>query len=130
MSIVDTLGPMAGWPIRQLVLFVAVRVSPSVWYRRLRIIQFAAPGRRVDPRVVGAIYAALALIEKHDVRWLNRLDRLVRDSGIAPRLRDYGIDIAEAPMLAREAMKQTRLLVNNPCEITEADAQRLYEAAW
>ena len=33
-------------------------------------------------------------------------------------------------MLAREAMKQTRLLVNNPCEITESDAQRLYEAAW
>ena len=36
----------------------------------------------------------------------------------------------EAPVLAREAMKQTRLLVNNPCEITESDAQRLYEAAW
>ena len=32
--------------------------------------------------------------------------------------------------LASEAMKQTRLLVNNPCEITETDAQRLYEAAW
>ena len=61
---------------------------------------------------------------------IDRLDQLVRDSGIAPRLRDYGIDIAEAPMLAREAMKQTRLLVNNPCEITEADARRLYEAAW
>jgi alcohol dehydrogenase class IV len=61
---------------------------------------------------------------------IDRLDQLVRDSGIAPRLRDYGIDIAEAPTLAREAMKQTRLLVNNPCEITEVDAQRLYEAAW
>jgi len=61
---------------------------------------------------------------------IDRLDRLVTESGIATRLRDYGIDIAEAPTLAREAMKQTRLLVNNPCEITEADAQRLYEAAW
>jgi alcohol dehydrogenase class IV len=61
---------------------------------------------------------------------IDRLDQLVRDSGIAPRLRDYGIDIAEAPTLAREAMKQTRLLVNNPCEISEADARRLYEAAW
>ena len=49
---------------------------------------------------------------------IDRLDQLVRESGIAPRLRDYGIDIAEAPTLAREAMKQTRLLVNNPCEIT------------
>lgn len=61
---------------------------------------------------------------------IDRLDQLVHESGIATRLRDYGIDIAEAPTLAREAMKQTRLLVNNPCEITEADAQRLYEAAW
>jgi alcohol dehydrogenase class IV len=61
---------------------------------------------------------------------IDRLDQLVRDSGIAPRLRDYGIDIGEVPLLAREAMKQTRLLVNNPCEITEADARRLYEAAW
>lgn len=59
-----------------------------------------------------------------------RLDELVRESGIGTRLRDYGIDVSEAPTLAREAMKQTRLLVNNPCEITEADAQRLYEAAW
>jgi alcohol dehydrogenase class IV len=61
---------------------------------------------------------------------IDRLDRLVAESGIATRLRDYGIDMSEAPVLAREAMKQTRLLVNNPCEITEADAQRLYEAAW
>jgi len=61
---------------------------------------------------------------------IDRLDELVRESGIAPRLRDYGIDVAEAPMLAREAMKQTRLLVNNPCEISRSDAQRLYEAAW
>ena len=61
---------------------------------------------------------------------IDRLDRLVTESGITTRLRDYGIDLSEAPILAREAMKQTRLLVNNPCEITEADAQRLYEAAW
>jgi alcohol dehydrogenase class IV len=61
---------------------------------------------------------------------IDKLDQLVAESGIATRLRDYGIDVSEAPTLAREAMKQTRLLVNNPCEITEADAQRLYEAAW
>ena len=43
---------------------------------------------------------------------------------------DHGLAFEEAPTLAREAMKQTRLLVNNPCEISEADAQRLYETAW
>jgi alcohol dehydrogenase class IV len=61
---------------------------------------------------------------------IERLDAIVHASGIAPRLRDHGIGAGEAPLLAREAMKQQRLLVNNPCEISEADAQRLYEAAW
>ncbi|MGN6058686.1 MAG: iron-containing alcohol dehydrogenase [Sphingomicrobium sp.] len=61
---------------------------------------------------------------------IDRLDELARSSGLLLRLRDHGIAFDEAPLLAREAMKQTRLLVNNPCEITESDAQRLYEAAW
>ena len=61
---------------------------------------------------------------------IDRLDQLVTASGIAPRLRDHGIAEADIPTLAREAMKQQRLLVNNPCPIDEADARRLYEAAW
>ena len=52
------------------------------------------------------------------------------DSGIKPRLRDHGIVADDIPILAREAMKQQRLLVNNPCPIDETDAARLYEAAW
>ncbi len=63
-------------------------------------------------------------------RGARRLDRLVTASGLAPRLRDHGILQADIPTLAREAMKQQRLLVNNPCAIDEADARRLYEAAW
>ncbi len=61
---------------------------------------------------------------------IDGLDRLVAASGLAPRLRDHGIDEGDIPLLAREAMKQTRLLVNNPCPIEEEDARRLYEAAW
>ena len=61
---------------------------------------------------------------------IERLDGLVASSGLAPRLRDHGIAEEDLPGLAREAMKQTRLLVNNPCPIEEADALRLYEAAW
>jgi len=36
----------------------------------------------------------------------------------------------DLPKLARDAMLQQRLLVNNPREVTEADALRLYEEAW
>ena len=61
---------------------------------------------------------------------IERLDELAQRTGLALRLRDHGIAFDEAPTLAREAMRQTRLLVNNPCEISESDAQRLYEAAW
>jgi alcohol dehydrogenase class IV len=61
---------------------------------------------------------------------IDGLERLCLDSGLKLRLRDHGIAESDAPRLAREAMKQSRLLVNNPCEITEADAQRLYESVW
>ena len=61
---------------------------------------------------------------------IDRLDALVTASGLAPRLRDHGIEQSDIPTLAREAMKQQRLLVNNPCVIDEDDARRLYEAAW
>ncbi|QDP18720.1 iron-containing alcohol dehydrogenase [Sphingomonas xanthus] len=61
---------------------------------------------------------------------IDGLDRLVVASGLKPRLRDHGISLDDIPTLAREAMKQTRLLVNNPCHIDEQDARRLYEAAW
>lgn len=61
---------------------------------------------------------------------IDRLDHLAQASGLKPRLRDHGIPEGDIPMLAKEAMKQTRLLVNNPCPIDEGDARRLYEAAW
>jgi alcohol dehydrogenase class IV len=32
--------------------------------------------------------------------------------------------------MARDAMKQTRLLINNPREISEKDAFDIYRSAW
>ena len=58
------------------------------------------------------------------------LERLCVASGLQLRLRDHGVPQDALDRLASEAMKQTRLLVNNPCLIDEADARRLYEAAW
>jgi len=85
---------------------------------------YAALAQVLDPSCVGqGSQAQSALL-------IDRLDALVTASGLAPRLRDHGIAQADIPILAREAMKQQRLLVNNPCRIDEADARRLYEAAW
>jgi alcohol dehydrogenase class IV len=50
--------------------------------------------------------------------------------GLPPRLRDVSIPQDAVPMLADDAMKQTRLLVNNPRPVSLADARAIYEAAW
>ncbi|MGH8018413.1 MAG: iron-containing alcohol dehydrogenase, partial [Opitutaceae bacterium] len=46
------------------------------------------------------------------------------------RLRDVGVPEGEMKRLAGEAMKVTRLLINNPREITPADAEAIYRAAY
>lgn len=54
---------------------------------------------------------------------------IAADCGIAGGLRAVGLKAAHLDLLADEAMKQQRLLVNNPGPITRADARALYEAA-
>jgi alcohol dehydrogenase class IV len=61
--------------------------------------------------------------------FVENMAAICRRSGVPLRLSEVGIGAGDLDLLAREAMKQERLLVNNPCPITEADARRLYEAA-
>jgi len=49
--------------------------------------------------------------------------------GMTSRLRDVGVSHNHLPMLAEDAMKQERLLVNNPREMTYEAALAIYEAA-
>jgi alcohol dehydrogenase len=51
-------------------------------------------------------------------------------SGLPTRLRDAGVSEALLPTLARDAMQQQRLLVNNPREMTEAHALAIYQVAY
>jgi alcohol dehydrogenase len=46
------------------------------------------------------------------------------------RLRDAGVPEGMLPQLAKDAMLQQRLLVNNPREMTEADALAIYRQAF
>lgn len=57
------------------------------------------------------------------------LGRLARDLGMPTRLSEVGVSHNHLPMLAEDAMKQTRLLVNNPREMTYAAALAIYETA-
>ncbi|MDH4563123.1 iron-containing alcohol dehydrogenase [Pseudomonas sp. BN411] len=51
-------------------------------------------------------------------------------SGLPTRLRDAGVPEAMLPRLASDAMLQQRLLVNNPREVSEAQALAIYQAAY
>lgn len=84
---------------------------------------YAELGAVIDPSLAGEGLQAQAR------GLLRQLGRLSRESGLPQRLREVGVTVAHLDLLASEAMKQERLLVNNPCPIGEADARRLYEAA-
>ncbi len=60
---------------------------------------------------------------------VRHMSELFAATGLPQRLRDVGIGPGDLDLLAAEAMKQERLLVNNPCPITQAEARRLYQAA-
>ena len=49
--------------------------------------------------------------------------------GMRRRLSEFGVSHNHVPALAEDAMKQTRLLQNNPREVTYDDARAIYEAA-
>jgi alcohol dehydrogenase class IV len=56
------------------------------------------------------------------------VERLAREAGVPQRLSQVGVGPEHLDLLAAEAMKQERLLINNPCPISQADARRLYES--
>jgi alcohol dehydrogenase len=62
--------------------------------------------------------------------FIRHLEALIAATGLAVRLRDHGITADALPQLAADAMLQTRLLVNNPREVSEADALTIYRGAF
>lgn len=61
---------------------------------------------------------------------IERLGDLSKKIGLQQGLREMGIAKDDLPVMAHAAMKQTRLLVNNPREVSEADALAIYKAAY
>ncbi|MDN4572997.1 alcohol dehydrogenase [Pandoraea cepalis] len=60
---------------------------------------------------------------------IRHIESLIVDTAIPRTLREVGVKQSDIARLASDAMLQTRLLVNNPREVTEADAFAIYSAA-
>ncbi|MGN8109396.1 iron-containing alcohol dehydrogenase [Paraburkholderia sp. 22098] len=61
---------------------------------------------------------------------IENLERMIAETAIPARLRDVGIEREGLGRMASDAMLQTRLLVNNPRPVSEADALAIYNAAF
>ncbi|MEO4185583.1 iron-containing alcohol dehydrogenase [Acinetobacter pittii] len=96
----------------------------------VEVLKFNAPNAKkyyaelmqwLDPYSNGSTDGLCDLFIDH---MQNHLDR----SGLTLRLSDLGIDESSLPRLAQDAMLQTRLLQNNPRDMTEAVALAIYQA--
>ncbi|MEG3661195.1 iron-containing alcohol dehydrogenase [Celeribacter halophilus] len=97
------------------------------------------PVLRYNMTAAAPLYAELADVvvgpsdegtQAKSANFVNFMQDLMDRSGAPLKLRDVNVPEADLPMLAKDAMLQTRLLVNNPVEVTEKDALALYREAY
>ena len=62
--------------------------------------------------------------------FIEKISSLSLELGLEQKLREVGIPQSGCETMAKDAMKQTRLLINNPKEIYEQDALEIYKSAW
>ncbi|MGC8794379.1 MAG: iron-containing alcohol dehydrogenase, partial [Bryobacteraceae bacterium] len=60
---------------------------------------------------------------------IERIRGMIRACGLPLTLRELGITERAIPHMVESAMTVTRLLKNNPREVTPTDAERIYRAA-
>lgn len=87
--------------------------------------EYAELAPALDPELAG-------IADPHDraAAFIEALSDLSRTLGLPGRLRDVGVPEEALAQLSKDAMKQTRLLINNPRPVTLEDAHVLYRAAW
>jgi alcohol dehydrogenase len=95
----------------------------------LRFNFSAAPGRYAEVAVAMGVQqncSDLGTAEKG----VEHLSQLSRDCGVPQKLSDLQIPRAAIPAMAKSAMQVQRLLKNNLRPLLEADAVKIYEAAF
>ena len=90
--------------------------------------------------VADALYAELSVALRREGRpvctqpsgeaFLHAMSEQVAGLGLEQTLREVGVTAADLPMLAADAMKVQRLLVNNPRDVTYDNALALYRQAF
>jgi alcohol dehydrogenase len=58
------------------------------------------------------------------------LERILEEIGLPRTLKAVGVTRDDLPGLVNDAMKQQRLLINNPRAVSREDALAIYEAAF
>jgi alcohol dehydrogenase class IV len=98
------------------------------------VLRFNAPdAAHLYAEIAADAFPDLAAVEGNQARAAAFIDALAALSvrvGLPPRLRDAGIGEDRLPQMAADAMKQQRLLVNNPRPVSENDALTIYRSAW
>ncbi|TWG92445.1 Alcohol dehydrogenase, class IV [Mesorhizobium sp. J18] len=98
------------------------------------VLRFNAPcAAQLYAEIAADAFPHLASEEGTQARcaaFIEELAGLSKKLGMQTRLREVNIGEEHLAKMAADAMKQTRLLVNNPREVSEADALAIYRAAW
>ena len=98
------------------------------------VLRFNAPAAaREYAELAPHVFPHLAdgnAIQDTAARFAEELAALNIRLGLEAGLREVGIGEGDLAGMASDAMKQTRLLVNNPRDVTEADALAIYRAAY
>ncbi len=84
--------------------------------------QYAELGQIIKPGLQGSTYEQASQLTDY-------LSNLASELGLPKRLTEVGITAADVDQLASDAMLQSRLLLNNPREITLNDAVAIYSEA-
>ena len=93
--------------------------APEAAHLYAEIAADAFPGLEAEPS-----------IQSKCVAFIDALASLSSCLGMSTKLRDVGVGEQHLSQMAKDAMKQQRLLVNNPRAVTESDALAIYRAAW
>jgi alcohol dehydrogenase class IV len=93
----------------------------------------ASKAAHLYAEIAADAFPHLASVENVDSRcaaFIDELAALSKRLGMQTRLREVGIGEGHLAEMAASAMKQQRLLVNNPRPVSESDALAIYAAAW